>query len=113
MEEAGFVWDVTSFGIGVMTATLLLGWLIMKQQAAAMRHTGEVMRLQIDIANLRLAYSLLQEVNKSGKTKTASISKQFDEEDLQTLVRLCHPDKHCGKKSAVEMTQKLNGLLGK
>lgn len=33
---------------------------------------------------------------------------QLSKEDLRSLIQLCHPDKHGGKKSAVEMTKKLN-----
>jgi hypothetical protein len=32
---------------------------------------------------------------------------QFTPSELKTLIQLCHPDKHDGKKSAVEITQKL------
>lgn len=33
---------------------------------------------------------------------------QLSKEDLKSLIQLCHPDKHGGKESAVEMTKKLN-----
>ena len=33
---------------------------------------------------------------------------QFTKEEIKTLIQLCHPDKHGGKESAVEMTKKLN-----
>lgn len=31
----------------------------------------------------------------------------FSEEEIKTLIRLCHPDKHQGRAAAVSMTQKL------
>lgn len=34
----------------------------------------------------------------------------FSQEDIRRLISLCHPDKHDGKKIAVEMTQKLLSL---
>ncbi|WP_415913233.1 hypothetical protein [Neptuniibacter sp. QD37_11] len=34
----------------------------------------------------------------------------FTPEELNKLIQLCHPDKHDGKQSAVEMTQKLLSL---
>lgn len=37
----------------------------------------------------------------------------FSEEEIKTLIRLCHPDKHQGKQSAVSITQKLLGMRGK
>lgn len=38
---------------------------------------------------------------------------QFSDDDLRSLLQLVHPDKHCGKQSAVQMTQKINKLRGK
>lgn len=35
---------------------------------------------------------------------------QFTQDELRTLINLCHPDKHNGKETAVEMTQKLLAL---
>ncbi len=37
----------------------------------------------------------------------------FSEEEIKALIRLCHPDKHQGKQSAVSITQKLLGMRGK
>lgn len=34
-------------------------------------------------------------------------SLQLEEADIKRLITLCHPDKHGGKQSAVEITQKL------
>ncbi len=34
-------------------------------------------------------------------------NKQFNNKEIDTLIRLCHPDKHNGKDSATEITQKL------
>ena len=32
---------------------------------------------------------------------------QISKDDLKVLIQLCHPDKHGGKESAVEITKKL------
>lgn len=40
----------------------------------------------------------------------AKPSKQFTDDELRSLLQLVHPDKHGGKQSAVNMTQKINQL---
>lgn len=58
--------------------------------------------------------ALVQRINQKGGEnflQNASIQPvgiQLSKEDLKSLVQLCHPDKHAGKESAVEMTKKLN-----
>lgn len=37
----------------------------------------------------------------------ATLQLQFSREEIETLIRLCHPDKHSGSQSANAMTQKL------
>lgn len=39
-------------------------------------------------------------------------SRGFTSEQLRVLIQLCHPDKHGGKTSAVEMTKILNSMRG-
>ncbi|QEM41118.1 hypothetical protein HYP85_gp021 [Pseudomonas phage Zuri] len=34
-------------------------------------------------------------------------NSEFSQEEIKTLIQLCHPDKHAGKESAVRLTQKL------
>lgn len=36
--------------------------------------------------------------------------KQFSDEEINRLVRLCHPDRHGNSKASVEMTQKLMSM---
>lgn len=55
---------------------------------------------------------LVEQVNQAGgeralKSRTQQ-SEQFSQDDIKRLIQLCHPDKHDGKQSAVEMTKKLN-----
>lgn len=50
------------------------------------------LRKVIDIQNLKLS------------------TETFSKQEIDVLIRLCHPDKHGGKQSAVEMTQKLLSL---
>lgn len=38
---------------------------------------------------------------------------QLSADDIKRLLLLCHPDKHGGKESAVQMTQKLLSLRGR
>lgn len=38
---------------------------------------------------------------------------QFNRDQLSTLIQLCHPDKHGGKQSAVEVTQVLIAMRNK
>lgn len=42
---------------------------------------------------------------------TSSPSVQFTSEELRTLRRLCHPDRHDGSKASNEITKKLNGMI--
>lgn len=46
------------------------------------------------------------------KASSNSGPKQFTQDELRTLIQLCHPDKHQGKESAVAITQKLLRLRG-
>lgn len=39
-----------------------------------------------------------------------NLPDQFSQEEIRTLINLCHPDKHNGKESAVEITKKLLNL---
>lgn len=39
--------------------------------------------------------------------KHTTIDANFTPEEIKTLINLCHPDKHNGKESAVEITKKL------
>lgn len=41
---------------------------------------------------------------------TRSTSVPFNDAELKKLLMLCHPDKHGGKETAVEMTKKINSL---
>lgn len=57
----------------------------------------------------RDAYDFIQ--NMGGVDSIVKQSRvqdaQFNKEEIDTLIRLCHPDKHNGKDSAKEITQKL------
>ncbi len=39
--------------------------------------------------------------------------QQFSRDEIKVLISLCHPDKHKGKSSAVDMTQKLLKIRNK
>jgi hypothetical protein len=56
---------------------------------------------------------LVEKVNKKGGQpflESDGISQLIDRDDLKTLITLCHPDKHGGKQSANDITQKLLSL---
>jgi len=55
---------------------------------------------------------LIDRINRLGgedflNNATLDHPNQFDRSDLNTLIHLCHPDKHNGKPSANNMTMKL------
>jgi hypothetical protein len=51
---------------------------------------------------------LVTEINeKGGRTFLNGYPKQFTNDDIRKLLLLCHPDKHCGKQIAQDMTAKL------
>jgi hypothetical protein len=54
--------------------------------------------------------SLVRQVNIFGLGN--GTSPQFTSDDIDRLIRLCHPDRHGGKQVAVEMTQKLLAMRG-
>jgi hypothetical protein len=51
----------------------------------------------------------LQQLCKESELYTNPFSKEF----LNKLITLCHPNKHDGKRSATEITQKLLEMRGK
>ena len=53
--------------------------------------------------------SLVNKINARGGDAFlyGTQSNQFSQDEIKTLINLCHPDKHQQKKSAVEITQKL------
>ena len=44
---------------------------------------------------------------RQAEQKPSLSSLQFNKDQVQTLIMLCHPDKHGGKESATRMTQVL------
>ena len=67
---------------------------------------------------------IVEELAKSGKSvddlfkwidgqENKQSESAFSEEEIKVLIRLCHPDRHQGKQSAVSITQKLLGMRGK
>ncbi|GEM_PF-4402544 len=56
--------------------------------------------------------SLVKRINRLGGEQFLQHARiappqQFNADDVQRLIMLCHPDKHDGKAIATEMTQKL------
>lgn len=53
--------------------------------------------------------SLIAEINKKGGRDflDSNLKSQFSKEDIDKLILLCHPDKHNGKRLAVDLTSKL------
>lgn len=55
---------------------------------------------------------LVDEINAKGGQQfldhgTINPRQQFTQDEIEKLLDLCHPDKHGGKRMAVEITQKL------
>lgn len=46
-------------------------------------------------------------------SRYAKTQEQFTQDELRSLLQLVHPDKHCGKQSAVNLTKKINDLRNK
>lgn len=62
--------------------------------------------------------NLVAKINAKGgmeflNNATLKGSSQFTEDELKTLRRLCHPDKHDSSKSSNELSAKINNLLSK
>lgn len=66
-------------------------------EAALMRH--ELFRNTLELQSAR------NSAMSAGRGKNP-----FDDTKLRALLQLCHPDKHGGKQSAVEMTAYINSL---
>ena len=70
---------------------------------------NDMMR-RIHRAHERHGVSFLEYERGTWPSRTVTrldFSKQFDEDEINTLIRLCHPDKHRSSESATEITQKL------
>lgn len=61
-------------------------------------------KLERELSDITYDYYVMED--KLAEVR-ASTGGGFDETELKRLISLCHPDKHDGKQSAVEMTQKL------
>lgn len=73
-------------------------------------HDMEMMQMQVKYQILLSQWnSLVDKINARGGEAFlyGSEQKQFSDDEIKTLINLCHPDKHQQKKVAVEMTQKL------
>lgn len=58
--------------------------------------------------------ALVDKVNAGHYTRTiVTKGGQFSDEEIQTLINLCHPDKHNGSARATAMTQRLLALRKK
>lgn len=76
--------------------------------------------LELEIERDILRAALVAEKHKNHKLmfdmvnrpRSQPRSSQFTKEEIERLIRLCHPDKHGGNKAATEMTQKLLRLRG-
>ncbi len=93
-------------------------------------HQQEVYDLQMDLAKARVNLidanmeiielksaivdmkNHLYEMYKKVDSQKAQ-QKTFTDEELRKLVQLCHPDRHNGSKTSVEMTQLINKLREK
>lgn len=73
-------------------------------------HEKEMLDMKVRYQVLLSEYNgLVGKINSRGGESFlyGDYSNQFSEDEIKTLITLCHPDKHQQKQSAVEMTQKL------
>ena len=82
--------------------------------ASTCRRKLEALRMQLLIYKAEYSHllkkhnKLVDDLNaKGGKAFLYGPQTRLDSEDIKRLLILCHPDKHDGKRLAVEMTQKL------
>lgn len=69
-----------------------------------------LMRAQAVIEKLDQKVAELEQKNRGANVIYRNL---FSQEELDTLLRLCHPDKHNGRESATRITQKILELRGK
>ncbi|HET8688426.1 MAG TPA: hypothetical protein VFM18_17585 [Methanosarcina sp.] len=53
-----------------------------------------------------------EEFLRTGEAEQKAGTQQFSKEEINTLIALCHPDKHGNKESATRITQKLLKMRG-
>lgn len=53
---------------------------------------------------------LVSKINKGDYVLAENAQVQFSPEEIEQLIRLCHPDKHGQCQTAITMTQKLLSL---
>lgn len=73
-------------------------------------------KLQLDYITIEANHAILlakwnnlvERINRKGGEKFLnSESQQFTPDEIKTLIKLCHPDKHGGSEDAKEITVKL------
>lgn len=81
----------------------------------------DLLRENIDVkselSNLRSRWNdLIGRINDKGGEEFLDgelPGPEFTEREIRTLISLCHPDKHSGKKSATDITAKLLDMKGR
>ena len=75
--------------------------------------------LQAELMNYKIALNhmnckwgaLVDRINeKGGEEFLERDINPFSDDELKKMIALCHPDKHNGKESAKEITQKLSSM---
>lgn len=68
----------------------------------------QLIEVRVELALLTVEWNkLVKKINKKGGEDFLEQKQVLSKEEIKTLISLCHPDKHNGKKSAVEITQRL------
>lgn len=65
---------------------------------------------KIDRHNDQLLAQYNDLVRRIQRGEFSKSNSPFSNDEIKTLIVLCHPDKHGGKDTAVKMTQKLLGM---
>lgn len=79
---------------------------------------AEAAKLRLQLLDKQLQYKalvdkwneLITDINEKGGQAFLDgevTNSEFSQEEIKTLIQLCHPDKHAGKESAKNITQKL------
>jgi len=72
------------------------------------RLSRQLLETKMELATTTRDWNLLiRRINKKGGEAFLQQGNRLTDKEITKLISLCHPDKHGGKKSAVEMTQKL------
>jgi hypothetical protein len=79
-----------------------------KWHSLATDQKKQIEQMEVELLwHKKQAEQLAAEVHLARMSNAKAAAPQFTQEQIRTLITLCHPDKHDGKESAKTMTQQL------